>query len=162
MMVRLKAGNCRWAVCMTMLLCLCGCGEQPSSPATRPAITSERPLVNQIAPPSTQPAVEDWYGQEQPASEPAGGQPPAPPAAEDGQQIYEVQQGEDLYSISCKFFGNGNKIADIARANPQIGGKALRTGQQLIIPSTQPVRAATAAAPATRATTRPKPGSVWE
>ena len=157
-----RMGKSSCAAFMVMLLCLCGCGKQPSSPASRPTIASERHLVNRTAPPATQPAAEDWYGPEQPASQPAGAQLPAPPTAEAGQQVYEVQQGEDLYSISCKFFGNGNKIADIARANPQIGGKALRTGQQLIIPSTQPVRAATAAAPATRATTRPKQGSVWD
>ncbi len=56
------------------------------------------------------------------------------PSSTDGRKIYVVEDGDDLYSISVRVYGNGNGISLIAKANPDVAGKPLVKGTRLVIP----------------------------
>ncbi|MBX3363544.1 MAG: LysM peptidoglycan-binding domain-containing protein [Phycisphaeraceae bacterium] len=119
-----------------------------SNPAFTPVDDARRPLNDPLIPrerePSTTPA--------QPRT--------APPA--DNTLWHTVQNGESLYSIARKHYGDGNVWRRIAEANPQRIGpnNTVRPGVRLIIPGVtvnEPVRpdAPTATPPAGTNTGQP-------
>jgi nucleoid-associated protein YgaU len=72
---------------------------------------------------------------------------PAPTAAP--AETYVVQQGDKLFTIAEKKYGDGNKYTLILQANPGLKPDSLRVGQKLVIPArAAPTPAATEAAPA--------------
>ena len=66
--------------------------------------------------------------------------PPAAPTttytapAATGQQTHVVQRGDTLWSVSRRFYGNGNRWREIAQANGITNERRLIIGQTLIIP----------------------------
>jgi nucleoid-associated protein YgaU len=62
-----------------------------------------------------------------------------PQAAPPNNEKYTVLEGDTLWAIASKFYGDGSKTSDILKANPQITDPNLiYTGDVLIIPN--PVR----------------------
>lgn len=56
-----------------------------------------------------------------------------------GQRVYTVHPGDDLWHISEKYYNSGYNYMDIARANNLDNPSMLFTGMKLIIPQTQQI-----------------------
>ena len=69
------------------------------------------------------------------AGAPADWRPAAAPSGSKPDHItHEVKRGEFLWSLSERYFGDGSRWREIARANPGIDPDELRVGQHLRIP----------------------------
>jgi len=77
--------------------------------------------------------------------------PPAPPTAPPV-ETYEVQQGDTLFVIAEKKYGDGNLYPLIVKANAKLDPNRLRVGQKLAIPSKDAKAPAPAEAPAVEET----------
>ena len=94
-------------------------------PDTGPAVSMEA-ATN--APP---PAV-DTGGTYAPPT-PAGTVAPAP-GAPAGSSVHLVKRGDTLWSIAQRYYGDGRRWGDIARANGLTNPKKLAVGQRLTLP----------------------------
>lgn len=59
---------------------------------------------------------------------------PAAGEALEGRTLYEVQEGETLYGICLKVYGNGNKLSEICQLNGLDDENKIISGQNLILP----------------------------
>jgi 5'-nucleotidase len=51
-----------------------------------------------------------------------------------GERTYTVQEGDTLYSLAKRFYGNGQMWQRIADANPDISPKRLPVGEEIVVP----------------------------
>lgn len=56
------------------------------------------------------------------------------PKTESAKRYYTVVKGDTLWGIAQKFYGNGNKYPEIARANNIVDADKIYQGQKLLIP----------------------------
>jgi len=142
---------------------------QKPGPTTRPAVSPGRktkttPAVKPRTPVTTQPAVSGTPTGRTPVVTP----PPRPdtttrrpttrqPAA----QKHTVAEGDSLWSIAERYYGDGNLWPQIKTANPGIDENTLKIGQVIVIPpKREPTPAGREARPATgdQPCEKPTPG----
>lgn len=70
------------------------------------------------------------------------------PTEKPEQKIYTVEEGDDLWHISEKFYNSGYNYVDIVKANNISDPNAIFAGQTLTIPKIQPAIATTSPTPA--------------
>lgn len=73
--------------------------------------------------------------------------PESNPKTVNGQKMYTVQAGDDLWSISEKFYNSGYNWIDIAKANNLTSPSQIFSGNELIIPSVTPIIAQVSPSP---------------
>jgi nucleoid-associated protein YgaU len=59
---------------------------------------------------------------------------PAPAPAAPAQQTYTVQDGDTLWAIAERYYGDGSQYMKIATANGIANPDLINVGQQLVIP----------------------------
>jgi len=57
------------------------------------------------------------------------------PPASGQQRNYTIQEGDTLYSLAERFYGNGQKWQLIDDANPEISPRKLPVGKQIVVPA---------------------------
>jgi len=116
---------------------LTGCKSQKTSygPDSAPPpsyLTATEPIANTPpAAPSNPPALAVGNAVPQPAPTDAF---PAPAPSTAGGNSYIVRQGDTLWSIATRHYGNGQRYRDIISANPGLNPRKLRVGQSLVMP----------------------------
>jgi nucleoid-associated protein YgaU len=60
--------------------------------------------------------------------------PPSNGESAQGQRIYTLQEGDTLYALAKRFYGNGQQWTKIADANPGLNPDKMPVGQEIVIP----------------------------
>ena len=70
----------------------------------------------------------------QPQPMPAPGDDAAADAGSAAPRTYTIKDGDTLWSIAQRMYGDGQRWVDIVRANPGLEPKKLRVGQEITLP----------------------------
>ncbi|MFG0248807.1 MAG: LysM peptidoglycan-binding domain-containing protein [Phycisphaeraceae bacterium JB051] len=103
--------------------------EQTTTPQPVPMDESDRAIAALLATPA--PVSQQTLVMAEPELEPV---PVPEPVVQTKPDVYQVRKGDTLWSISTRFYGNGQRWLDIARSNGIRHADALRVGQTLKLP----------------------------
>ncbi|TKT77535.1 5'-nucleotidase C-terminal domain-containing protein [Aquamicrobium sp. LC103] len=109
----------------------------PAEAATQAPASTEQPAAGETAPPApageTAPAQTEAPAQPAPADTQTAQSEPAADAA-GGEQSHVIAQGDTLWDLAARFYGDGAKWRTISEANPGLRPRRLLVGETLTIP----------------------------
>ncbi len=122
----------RIAISLLAVVAVAGCQEDPEPVSQVPGPAAYESAYTPMDPVAIDPAGAQAPSAYDPAAPggAAAGVPSVAPAA----RTYRIQEGDTLWAIATRVYGDGQRWVDIAQANPSLDPAKMRVGAEIVLP----------------------------